>query len=288
MSSSPSARKRAPNQTPNQIDRRAKRLEKASTKSVLAAEKAKMLKTARRIVRKNPLSKRDEVEDSASQVAVVRQYLYPEELRAFYRAVPETAFDYWHPYFFLQYFYGCRISEPALILEEDISFKKRIIVVRRLKKAQEKEGYHEHLYKMDTCVVDAVRRIQAWKARKKVEDNPFLFPSNRHRTTEQVGAERLSQLRNLGGYQAVSRFSAHRMFERVAALAKLPEHLQHSQVLRDTRAVFALASGMPPEQVQVLLGHSSFKMTQRHILAAQEARAKCGDVFGVLGTGLGL
>jgi integrase len=222
-----------------------------------------------KIVRKNTLQRRghfagQEIIDSQ------RNHMEPEELQRFFKSMPKRSI--WYPYFFIQYFYGCRLSEPALILDEDVDFKKGQIIIKRLKKKREEAGYQESVYAADSRVLEAVQTALDWKVALKEEANPFLFPSKKK--TEKTGAERLSQLRHLDGFCAVSRFTAHRMFQRVAQQAKLPERLHHSHVLRHTRATLLLASGMAPEQVQHLLGHSSLRMTQRYLGIAESMRHK--------------
>lgn len=203
-----------------------------------------------------------------------RQHLDPDELRAFFKALSPTSF--WYPYFYIQYFYGCRLSEPALILDEDVSLTKRHeqIIIRRLKKAQEESGFREHVYMLDPRVIEVVKTAMAWKEHKKVTENPFLFASNRRRTSDEVGAERLSQLRNIEGWQSVSRFTAHRVFCKIAKTVKIPENLQHSVVLRHTRAVVLLSSGAVAETVMHVLGHSSMKMTCRYLEVAEIVRGQ--------------
>jgi len=204
--------------------------------------------------------------------AGVRYHLEPEELRSFFRNIPTKSF--WYSYFYIQYFYGCRLSEPALILDEDVNFKKKLVLIRRLKKEQEAEGYREYVYATPPRILECVRTALAYKAVKKIEENPFLFASNRKRTTNEVGAERLSQLRNLDGWQAVSRFTAHRMFQKVARIIRLPDVLLHSHVLRHTRAVMLLAMGLTPEKVREELGHSSLNMTLRYVDVADGVRKR--------------
>ncbi len=217
-----------------------------------------------------------------------RQYLEPQELVSFFKLMPPTS--YWFPYFYIEYFYGCRLSEPALITDDDVNMKKRQITIRRLKKDSEKDGYREHTYEMDERIIACVKTAQRWKEVKGFEENPFLFASNRQRTSGEVGAERLSQLRNSDGWQAVSRFTAHRMFQKVAEAIKLSKELQHSQVLRHTRAVILLAAGAPIEKVTFLLEHSSFKMTERYIPIAESLRPRLTDDLFMPGAerGLGL
>lgn len=213
-----------------------------------------------------------------------RKHLEPAELQAFFKQIPTKSF--WYPYFYLQYVFGCRLSEPALILEEDVSFEQKQIIIKRLKKNSEKEdgGYAEHVYMADERVLSVVNTALDWKRKMREVENPFLFPARRK--VAQPGAERLSQLRHLDGHSAISRFTAHRAFQDAAKRASIPEKLCHSHVLRHTRATLLLASGVPAEQVQFLLGHSSLKMTQRYIGVADSMRTKLNA--GFLQQGLGL
>jgi len=211
-----------------------------------------------------------------------RMHLEPAELQRFFSYMPSTSF--WYPYFFIQYFYGCRLSEPALLLDEDVSFEQNKIVIRRLKKVSEAAGYKEHVYPMDPRVTECVKTAYRWKEHRHQQENPFLFPSQRKRS--KTGAERLSQLRNIDGWQAVSRFTAHRVFKQIAKALKLPDNLQHSHVLRHTRATLLLASGVAEEQVQYLLGHGSVQMTRRYLGVAESMRESLDNA--VLRKGLGL
>lgn len=213
-----------------------------------------------------------------------RKHLEPDELQRFFRQIPQQSF--WYPYFFIQYVFGCRLSEPALILDEDVSFDEKQIIIKRLKKNAEKNegGYAEHVYSADDRVMNAVATAQAWKRKMREVENPFLFPAKKK--TKEPGAERLSQLRHLDGYSAISRFTAHRAFQDAAEKAGIPDTLQHSHVLRHTRATLLLASGVPAEQVQFLLGHHSLKMTQRYLGVAESMRTKIST--SLLQQGLGL
>lgn len=261
-------------------------------------------KSSRKVRRKSPLNQivrkhiesRAPVKASPSPSNGTRNHWEPGELRAFFKQLPPSSI--WYAYFYIEYFYGCRLSEPALVLDEDVTFKQKKIVIRRLKKAQEAEGYMEQSYPADARVLDCVKTALLWKEQKHVTANPFLFASNRRRAPDSVGAERLSQLRSqpslaVGddlGWQAVSRFTAHRMFNRLAAAAKIPAALRHSHVLRHTRAVMMLALGATTEQVQGLLGHSSLKMTQRYASVAEELKKKMSTsvVSEIEAMGLGL
>ncbi len=277
-------------------------------------------------------------------------YLKPEELVRFFRytwaatqslgdvfSQPANASDYvapyWHSYFMLQYLFGCRLSEPALIMDVDITpararvkakavgkgRKKKVtkakpaqpatIIIRRLKKSDEEAGFREHVYVADKRVLDAVAAAQAWKRRNQpeagtvgpgqgrkagagvvVDDdagmwaNPFVFAATRRRETENVGAERTSQLRNADGWQAISRFTADRMFRQIATDIKLPAASRRSVVFRHTRAVLMLAMGASPETVQKAMGHVNLRVTQKYAAVAREYVARLDAAAGGLGT----
>ena len=213
-----------------------------------------------------------------------RQHLQPEELKAFFRAIPQS--QPWHAYFFLQYFFGCRLSEPALAMDDDLNRERRTFMVRRLRRVYQEQGYDACNYPVDSRIIDCVDAAIVWKDRKGLGANPFVFPSNRHRESAAIGAERLSQLRNIDGHQAVSRFTAHRMFQKIADDTKMPKRLQHPHVLRHTRAVVMLALGSPVDHVQWFLGHSTVKMTQRYKGAAMTMRGQIDQEFLTLGLGL--
>jgi integrase len=254
----------------------------ANVASKTPSSKVKAKRAVRvRARRKSPLIGGPRANKKAKKTTAERQYLEPPELKRFFEAMPKTAF--WYSYFFIQYVYGCRISEPALLRDTDVSFKKRQITIRRLHKLQEKGGYHECVCKADQAVLDCVRIAQRWKAQKKipsasstVDGNPFVFAADRRRPATSLGVSRLSKLRTDNGWQAVSRMSAHRVFKQIAAEIKLPSSLQHSHVLRETRVVMLLASGMAPVDVQTYLGHPSIKMTESYIPLAAAVRAKFG------------
>src|SRR5262249_31640544 len=61
-----------------------------------------------------------------------------------------------------------------------------------------------------------------------------------------------------------------RTFERVFELADIPDGTLHR--FRDTFAVELLLKGVPIEQVSILLGHSSLKITEKHYAPWVKAR----------------
>ena len=245
------------------------------------------------VTRKNPLkcAKRTPTRGYFTEGPVAeyeRQHLEPDELKAFFKAIPKTSF--WYPYFF----YGCRLSEPALILDGDVSFEKKLIVIKRLKKTREADGYKRYVYSADPRILKVVKTALALKMEHVGEDNagrvmlnPFLFPSTRRLPQAEIGAEHLSQLRNLDGFQAVSRFTANRQFRKIAREANIPGRVTvYPHVLRHTRATMLLAAGAAPEQVQFLMGHNSLKLTLRFMGTALAMRGRLSR--SVIDMGLGL
>ena len=118
-----------------------------------------------------------------------------------------------------------------------------------------------------------------------MEENPFIFVSARQRESSTIGAERLSQLRDLDGWQAVSRFTAHRKFQEIILSARVPEYLCNTYVLRHTRAAMMIATGADSAQVQYLLGHSTPKMAQRYLAIADAIRPKITSEILTMGLG---
>lgn len=214
-----------------------------------------------------------------------RPHLYPSELKAFFKNIQPNS--YWYSYFFIQYHFGCKLSEPALLLEEDLDFAGNKLVIRRLRKDEDGRGFRQCVYPMDPRIVRCLKVALSNKESRELTDNPFVFPSNRHRREDQIGSERLSQLRNLEGWQAISRFTAHRTFRKVAMGSRLPDRLRQSQhVLRHTRAVVMLSLGAPSDWVQRFLGHSSRRMTEKYRRAAMDLRGKFDAEFLSMGLGL--
>jgi len=205
-----------------------------------------------------------------------RKYLEPEELKRFFEAAQED--DFWFPYFWLQFYFGCRVSEPALVLKEDISFEKEQIIIKRLKK-KTKKGYSESVYSLSSSLSTAMKRTLSWNKKKGLSRNLFLFPSSGYPSHlaefwEDEPRERMGLIRRCGKSRAVGRMSAHRRFKHFASLASIPPRLSHSHVLRHSRATLMLAAGVPPDHVQFLLGHASLATTSKYLHVARELRLR--------------
>lgn len=218
-----------------------------------------------------------------------RSHLEPRELVQFFDALDRDPF--WYPYFYIQYYFGCRISEPALLLnKEDISFKNNLVVIRRLKKRDNPNGFSEYVYGLTDGIKKVIKFVREWNKIRGLSDNPFLFPSPRKPRSGKLAKERLGQLRRIDDFLAISRMSAHTAFKKAAKAASIPEKLRHAHVLRHTRATLMLAAGAPEDHVKFLLGHNSIETTRNYLGEAKSLRmryqtsAELG--FGLEGSGL--
>lgn len=238
-----------------------------------------------------------------------RKHLEPSEVRRLFLVLKEPLVEdgdqryvfgpFWYGYFFIQYYFGCRVSEVALLLKEDVSFKTKEILIRRLKKKQFKktdegmvklgDGYEEMVYGMPDSMVEVVKAVL-----KQHEDlgvskhNPWLFGSSSKRELGS-GDDRMMLIRRaeVDGkiYRAISRDTADVRFREAATCARLPSHLRHSHTLRHSRATLMLAEGAAEEDVRFLLGHSSISTTKRYLGVAKNLRLRL-QTSAELGTDL--
>jgi integrase len=227
-----------------------------------------------------------------------RKHLEPAEVQRLFTILREPAVEdggrvfsfgpFWHGYFAIQYFFGCRVSEVALLLKEDVSFKTGEILIRRLKKRQFQkkgdeikkvgDGYLECVYGMTPQLADAVRGvIEAHETLGISPKNPWLFASASAKGLG-AGDDRMMLIRRteIDGqtYRAVSRDTADTRFRQAATCARLPAHLRHTHTLRHTRATLALAEGMAEEDVKFLLGHGRIETTRRYLGIAKSLRLR--------------
>lgn len=228
-----------------------------------------------------------------------RKHLEPAEVQRLFTVLREPAVEdrgrvfsfgpFWYGYFAIQYYFGCRVSEVALLLKEDVSFKTEEILIRRLKKRQWKkgddgeakkvsDGFTESVYWMTPKLVAAVRgALESHDALGVDPKNPWLFGSASARQLG-AGTDRLMLLRRteVDGktFRAVSRDTADTRFRQAATCARLPLHLRHTHTLRHTRATLALAEGTSEEDVKFLLGHSRIETTRRYLGLAKSLRQR--------------
>jgi integrase len=228
-----------------------------------------------------------------------RKHLEPAEVRRLFAVLREPAVEdggkvfsfgpFWHGYFAVQYYFGCRVSEVALLLKEDVSFPTKEILIRRLKKRQFQkdaageqkkigDGFVESVYGMTDALASAVQGVVDSHAELGVDPkNPWLFASAIPRPLGS-GTDRLMLIRRteVDGqvFRAVSRDTADTRFRQAATCARLPAHLRHTHTLRHTRATLALAEGIPEEDVKFLLGHARIETTRRYLGVAKSLRLR--------------
>ena len=234
-----------------------------------------------------------------------RDHLEPAEVTRLFAVLKPD--PYWYGYFRLQYYFGCRISEIALLLKEDVSLAEKGIIVRRLKKrrfplvpfidekgrkrrrmdktAEPGAGFKEHVYSLTPHLVEVVENVLAVAPKT----NPWLFGSRGSAAARRATPkDRLGQLRRLESegrmWRSVSRDTAHTAFVTAAQVAKLPDRLCHSHVLRHTRATLMLAAGAKPEDVKELLGHASLDITYTYLHVAKSLKLRM-DTSAELGLG---
>lgn len=229
--------------------------------------------------------------------ASTRRHLEPPELQALFEQLRGDGF--WGPYFSLQYFFGCRVSEVALVFDAEVSIDQQKIIIKRLKKGRNAKrpdwveeryppGVMPQTYTLPPTLASEVETVRLHNVLHGMKDNPFLFPSRFSGTSRPQGLERLSYLRMAQGtdgrfYRAIGRTQAHRRFKKAADAAELPDNLRHTHVLRHTRATLLYASDASAAQVQHLLGHSSEKTTQTYLHAAKSMRDKYDEELLQLG-----
>jgi len=231
-----------------------------------------------------------------------RKHLEPEELRKVF-AQPSMQSTYWSAYFRLQYYFGCRVSEPAILFREDVSLATSEVLLKRLKKRQfgtkEEErdgkmrrvkdeynklgdGFTEHVYALPPALLATLdTHLRSLKTK-----NPWLFPSSKKPRRQGANLERMTLIRRSGGFSAISRWAAEDVFKAAAGAAGVPENLRHSHTLRHTRATLLLAEGASEEDVKDLLGHSNIATTRRYLGVARALRLRL-NTTAKLGLGEG-
>ncbi len=209
--------------------------------------------------------------------AIEREHLEPEELQSLWKTIQDP---FWRAYFRLQYHFGGRQSEIALILKEDVSYTEKKIVIRRLKKRSTEEGYVERVYNLTDKLIARMKPVDKFVPK----DNPWFFGSRRMSDEDVKRVERMANIRiTTGGFRSVSRSTAQKRFITFATDAGIPEHLRHTHVLRHTRATLLFAKGATENQVQMILDHSSPAITRRYIGWAKDLKKNASDLLEKLG-----
>jgi len=97
-----------------------------------------------------------------------RHHLEPEELTRLFSVLKSSSRNYWHPFFFIMYQFGCRVSETRIIKKEAISLSRREMVIYRLKKRQWDK--HSGLTHQEYCKM--VKRV--WPEADYTHDNSYI------------------------------------------------------------------------------------------------------------------
>lgn len=137
----------------------------------------------------------------------------------------------------IEFFYatGCRVSEFCGLKKNDINFTNKTV---RLFGKGKKERYVPITPK-------AMILVKAyWNTRK--DNCEFAFATNDNRESRKL-----------------NRTTVNRLFDDINARCNLSTKMT-PHTLRHTTATIALGSGMPIQEIQTILGHSSLATTQRY------------------------
>lgn len=212
-----------------------------------------------------------------------RKHWEPEEVEAFFAAIRKARNPYWEAYFKIQYFWGCRISEPALIGLHDVNLEGQPaeIVITRLKKnagnAETPEGVQADVHEVPAALVETLTAHLEFRA--NLRESAWLFPSPKRRAWKPTLTERMAILRRDAHDPkdaAVSRMSAHTAFKDFADAADIPDtrHLRRTHVLRHTRATLLVAAEAPLDYVKRFLGHEDLRTTEKYVHAAKQIQER--------------
>lgn len=158
-------------------------------------------------------------------------YLTRDEVDMFFLSARRDPF--WHSYFFIQYFYGLRLSDPAHIRKDDIDFDNREIFISR-------GGIvpSTTVYPLVEEIKKEIIRVSVHLVRQGTTDGTYLFPCAKNPTEVD---------------QPISRFTANSSFDDIWKTAMLPEELSYSDVLRISRRKHLEEEGVPSSMVSYLL-----------------------------------
>lgn len=133
---------------------------------------------------------------------------------------------------------GVRIGELCLIDKKDVDFNNKKCVVFG-------KGQKERTVYFNDITLHYLKKYMAWRT----DDNPALFM-------------------NLKGNGRLGKSGAERRIRALGNRAGVPKC--HPHRFRRTMATNAINNGMPIEQVQVLLGHSSIDTTTIYAIVDSE------------------
>ncbi|GLI54472.1 tyrosine-type recombinase/integrase [Thermodesulfovibrio yellowstonii] len=151
-----------------------------------------------------------------------------EEKRGIVRA------RYWLVFLFLRYT-GARISEILNIEESrDIDYRNSTVRLITLKRTGKKKGQYRIIPIPDRLISEYLRTIK-------------LYPSLE------------------GKVFKIERNNFFTVFKAICKKVGIPSEISHPHVLRHTRAIELLRSGIPVTAVQQLMGHASLNTTAMYL-----------------------
>lgn len=168
---------------------------------------------------------------SRERECVRPEYLTRDEIYLFFLSSRQEPF--WHSYFYIQYFYGLRLSDPASIRKEDIDFEHNEILITRGGTTPSITVYP---------LIDEIRReivrVSVYLVSKGTTDGTYLFPcaKNSPETDEPI-----------------SRSTAHHSFEAIWSRSGLPKALAYSDILRESRRKHLEEDRLEQSEISYLL-----------------------------------
>lgn len=157
-------------------------------------------------------------------------YLTEAETDLFFLAARSEPF--WHAYFFIQYFYGLRLSDPASLRKDDVDFEHEEILISR------GSAMACTVYPLVSEVKREILRVASYLLSREIIDGTYVFPSTKESSEKD---------------RAVSRFTANSFFDNIWRCAGLPSALCYTDVLRESRRNHLVERGVPTATIEYLL-----------------------------------
>ena len=182
----------------------------------------------------------------------IHRALTIEETKRFFQAAKDTNSWYYDLYDFLIHT-GCRIGEAGALMNKDIDFNNSIIHIRRTLTNSE-TGYEvgdrakTAKGNRDIPMTNQVKDILS----RQIKRNVDAFGENSKGKNERV-------FKTIYGKFVTGSSQVWRDMKSLVEIAGIEYCTIHS--LRDTFATRAIESGMNPQTLKEILGHSSFTMT---------------------------
>lgn len=168
---------------------------------------------------------------SRERECVRPEHLTRDETSLFFLSSRRDPF--WHSYFYIQYYYGLRLSDPSAIRKDDIDFEHGEVFITRGGPTPSVTVYP---------LVEEIRReivrVSVHVVAKGTTDGTYLFPCAKNATETD---------------EPISRSTAHHFFEAIWSRAGLPKSLAYSDVLRESRRKHLEEERLAPSEISYLL-----------------------------------